>query len=719
MSKFIKLPEKLRLWKISSLVSSDGNCDIYKVSKKDYDGTIINGLLRHIKAYDSEYNEENISFFDDEASFINTVAQLGENFCYLDVATDNKPSNEKYDFYIVSEDLKPLSQIMKTKVFSESEIVDFGIQMSTILEQLESNNIFHGNINPDNIFVTTDGRYKLGGFSDFESKINDMSFVAPEIYRKENADFTTDIYSLGIIMYSMSNDGKLPFESDEVNKNQAVEERFSGKSVSAPKNGGEKLKSVVVIACQPDSAHRWKNAGNIKNALTSIKNEITDSSPAPNPAIIPPASTDFSDNVFEEYDFEEFDETADQSIPEPEQSEELPISSDTNQNNSENEITDAQTTVDNDSLLDNESGFEVVEVTEVDDKTDDIHTDPQNTNDIIEDEDVFDDFAVSSKNTSFKKISETKDYGDFFDDEPTQKSEESKNTVQESEPEVTEFDDNKFQNINADTDFIKYDNEEEKGGKGKRNVAIIIVCVVVILAALGFIAYCILNGFNTKPSNNDTTSPSSTTAAETTKQPTTKATTAPVTTQPTTAAPVEKNVVPVVGYGYSYGKKLLEQEGFTVEISEYRYSTQYEEGYIIEQSPEGDTSAESGSVVYLVISSGLIEETTAEPETDAPQSSQEQNNNVPQGDFVFSNSDSAYLSSSQIDALSDSELQYAINEIYARRGRIFQDPQLNAYFNSKSWYEGKYNAEEFEKNVKFNTYEQKNLQLMIDERKTR
>ncbi len=47
------------------------------------------------------------------------------------------------------------------------------------------------------------------------------------------------------------------------------------------------------------------------------------------------------------------------------------------------------------------------------------------------------------------------------------------------------------------------------------------------------------------------------------------------------------------------------------------------------------------------------------------------------------------------------------------------DASLNAYFNSQSWYEGKYTPEEFEKNVKFNTYEQKNLQLLINERRSR
>ncbi len=77
----------------------------------------------------------------------------------------------------------------------------------------------------------------------------------------------------------MADGGKIPFESDSCDRKNACEERFSGKAVTAPSEGDEKLKSVIVIACQPNNTNRWKNAGNIKNALTSIKAEIGTSSP--------------------------------------------------------------------------------------------------------------------------------------------------------------------------------------------------------------------------------------------------------------------------------------------------------------------------------------------------------------------------------------------------------------------------------------------------------
>ena len=40
-------------------------------------------------------------------------------------------------------------------------------------------------------------------------------------------------------------------------------------------------------------------------------------------------------------------------------------------------------------------------------------------------------------------------------------------------------------------------------------------------------------------------------------------------------------------------------------------------------------------------------------------------------------------------------LRLARNELYARRGRIFDDEDLQRYFESKSWYEPRYTKDEF------------------------
>lgn len=810
MAKMIKLPGDLRDWKVTSFVGEDNGCEVYKVSRKIDKNTAQNAILRHAFVGKSNYTDEHAEYFTEEADFIESVKNLDGVSNYLDVYVQDNQNKETCDLYIFTEELTSLEELMKTKTFAEDEVVDFGIQMSSLLETLETKNIFHGNISPKNIFVTADGRYKIGGFTDFEGKIDDKSYIAPEVFRQENVDYTTDIYSVGIIMYAMCNGGKIPFESDSCDRDSACKERFSGKAVTAPSEGDEKLKSVIVIACQPDNANRWKNAGNIKNALTSIKAEIGASSPAPNPEVVVPESTDFDGNVFEEYDYDEFEDTeptepqdnfdakdevqtVDDAVLDNEfgEAEQLSIDGVLNQEEplpvAENASVEAEDTAESDEN-DDEGGFEVVDVTDAvdepensevktdevevseekqpefedissvsseDDKKEQTVTDKKaeefedvSSNSEVAPEvlptvtstDVFENYSAADHKNNLTSSDSVKDYGDFFDDEPSAVPGENKVEDTKTVDDKTSFDDNSFENDSKD-EFGYADEEDNKENvKKKKNKFIIILCAVVIAAALGFIGFCVYNGLSNPTSDNKTTTAETATSAEVTTQAPSTAmpTTVPATTEQVTTSSSYNNVVPVVGYGYSYGKKLLEQAGFTVEISDYEYSYDYPEGYIISQTPEGDTSASTGTVVKLVISSGQIQRETEAPATQAQQSSNSQNsssgnsnsqssnaqsssntNTNNNGGFIFPNSDSSYLSNAQVSALSDNDLQLAINEIYARRGRIFKDASLNAYFNSQSWYEGKYTAEEFEKNVKFNTYEQKNLQLLINERRSR
>lgn len=801
MAKTIKLPADLRDWKVTSFVGEDNGCEVYKVSRKIDKNTAQNAILRHAFVGKSNYTDEHAEYFTEEADFIESVKELDGVSNYLDVYVQDSQNKKTCDLYIFTEELTSLEELMKTKTFAEDEVVDFGIQMSEMLETLEAKNIFHGNISPKNIFVTADGKYKIGGFTDFEGKITDTSFVAPEVYKQENVDYTTDIYSVGIIMYAMCNGGKIPFESDSCDRKKACEERFSGKAVTAPSEGDEKLKSVIVIACQPNNTNRWKNAGNIKNALTSIKAEIGTSSPVPNPDVVVPENTDFDGNVFEEYDYDEFEDT---EPTEPQDNfddkDEVQTVEDAVLDNEfkggeqlgitevlageESLPVGGNAPVDSDEVSESDSdengGFEVVDVTDAVDepensevKTDEVSEEKQpefedissvsseddkkeqtvtdkkaeefedvSSNSEVAPEvlppvtsvEVFDDYSGADHKNVLTSNESSKDYGDFFEDEPSVKRTDNKADNTKKIEEKNDFDDNSFED--NDNEFGYADEEDNKENvKKKKNKFIIILCAVVIAAALGFIGFCVYNGLsNSSTDNKATTAETATSAEVTTQAPSTAMpTTVPATTEQVTTSSSYNNVVPVVGYGYSYGKKLLEQAGFTVEISDYEYSYDYPEGYIISQTPEGDTSASTGTVVKLVISSGQIQRETEAPATQAHQSSNSQNsssgnsnsqsssntNTNNNGGLIFPNSDSSYLSNAQVSALSDDDLQLAINEIYARRGRIFKDASLNAYFNSQSWYEGKYTAEEFEKNVKFNTYEQKNLQLLINERRSR
>lgn len=80
-------------------------------------------------------------------------------------------------------------------------------------------------------------------------------------------------------------------------------------------------------------------------------------------------------------------------------------------------------------------------------------------------------------------------------------------------------------------------------------------------------------------------------------------------------------------------------------------------------------------------------------------------------EFIFEDSDSRYLKVSEIKALDKETIRLAKNEIYARHGRMFDDRELQEYFDGMSWYEGTIEPEDFDEHV-FNQYEKKNVKKL-------
>lgn len=57
-------------------------------------------------------------------------------------------------------------------------------------------------------------------------------------------------------------------------------------------------------------------------------------------------------------------------------------------------------------------------------------------------------------------------------------------------------------------------------------------------------------------------------------------------------------------------------------------------------------------------------------------------------DFLLPESSDSYLTASDLEGFSKSQLAIAKNEIYARHGLIFTDEEYAAYFESCKWYKG-------------------------------
>ena len=83
--------------------------------------------------------------------------------------------------------------------------------------------------------------------------------------------------------------------------------------------------------------------------------------------------------------------------------------------------------------------------------------------------------------------------------------------------------------------------------------------------------------------------------------------------------------------------------------------------------------------------------------------------------YILPQSNKEYLTNEDVEGLSLKEINYVKNEIYARHGRKFQSEELQRYFNSKPWYEGLYEAEDFDDNYSsrmLNDYEKENAEFL-------
>ena len=92
-----------------------------------------------------------------------------------------------------------------------------------------------------------------------------------------------------------------------------------------------------------------------------------------------------------------------------------------------------------------------------------------------------------------------------------------------------------------------------------------------------------------------------------------------------------------------------------------------------------------------------------------------------EADYILPDSSTKLLTQSDISDLTLQELNYAKNEIFARYGRKFSSPELQEYFDSKSWYHGTISPEDFDANYanSLSEIEKKNVELLKSEEYSR
>jgi serine/threonine protein kinase len=126
---------------------------------------------------------------------------------------------EKDICYLVTESLEgqTLHSRLINSTISWHKAVEWTLKIAEGLAAAHSNGIVHGDLNPKNIYLTSDGSIKIMDFGLARLKgprvgsvMNSIPYLSPEQIRGEDADFRSDIFSVGCVFYEMIA-GRNPF----------------------------------------------------------------------------------------------------------------------------------------------------------------------------------------------------------------------------------------------------------------------------------------------------------------------------------------------------------------------------------------------------------------------------------------------------------------------------------------------------------------------------
>ena len=98
-------------------------------------------------------------------------------------------------------------------------------------------------------------------------------YMAPEVFLDQPYGPTVDVYSLGLVMYRLLNNGRLPFLPPAPHPltfgdyENAQIKRMRGEPVPPPAGADGELASIVLKACAFQSKDRWRSAGELQTAL--------------------------------------------------------------------------------------------------------------------------------------------------------------------------------------------------------------------------------------------------------------------------------------------------------------------------------------------------------------------------------------------------------------------------------------------------------------------
>ena len=159
------------------------------------------------------------------------------------------------------------------------ELCEFASKLCAEVDAEAGQMAFRGGIYEGNVGADEEGRIVLGPAYSDEPSGTELLYAAPELYWHGKKTPAGDVYSIGLLMYKLS-EGRLPFESDDCDEKKAHRLRLQGSEFNKPVNAGRRLGDIIQKALSYDPADRYRNPGEMKIMLDNcLKNLFLNDEP--------------------------------------------------------------------------------------------------------------------------------------------------------------------------------------------------------------------------------------------------------------------------------------------------------------------------------------------------------------------------------------------------------------------------------------------------------
>lgn len=233
----------------------------------------------------TEYFKGIVNDFVQEIQLMSKLKGNSNIVAYEDFAVVEKTDGIGFEILIRMELLTGLPSYLRGSKFRVYDVIRLGIDMCKALEVCRELNIVHRDIKPDNIFVSSNGQFKLGDFGVARtiektaaglSRKGTYSYMAPEIYNGNEYGFEADIYSLGIVLYKLLNFNRDPFlpafpaPVKYNDKMEAMTKRIQGHDMPVPVNADANLARIIFKACAYNPFNRYSHPQLLRTDLEAI-----------------------------------------------------------------------------------------------------------------------------------------------------------------------------------------------------------------------------------------------------------------------------------------------------------------------------------------------------------------------------------------------------------------------------------------------------------------